>query len=310
MSFYLNSIYVFISILSPSLTEDEDTLYDPDQPSTPENRRPSGVEVLKDASKSPTGNLAPSLKRITRIIEKIYPMALKMDNNRVMTLEDGSKITYDDVIELRSDILILNQQITDLKRAETEKSIENERLALDLAASNVALTERLNEVQTLTAEKEHLSSILNNENIKYGLLHSQFLSKCSELSSIVCNSAHIKQENEVLRISNQSLTNEVGELRHFRDHVSNDMINKVEERFKSRLEEALKECDVLRLSNSNLRSKADKSDRERDRLQALYDSTLSRRGNIFELTSTSQDLSTQSNNESIINNPVIENEFL
>ena len=126
----------------------------------------------------------------------------------------------------------------------------------------------------------------------------------------MCNSAHIKQENEVLRISNQSLTNEVGELRHFRDHVSNDMINKVEERFKSRLEEALKECDVLRLSNSNLRSKADKSDRERDRLQALYDSTLNRRGNIFELPSTSQDLSNQSTNESIINNPVIENEFL
>ena len=303
-SFFVYFISIFVSIFFSDervVIEYQASSYSSSEqpPEVTENTRP---EIDEEDSPIPTEDLTESFKNAVKTLGRLYPTLIDLVQGQgKVSLQDGSFVSQKEIEaivkdrdrwirktkELEKDLVskagiieTLTTQMgeqNEIKSAFNILSLQKAQEKDDYEEKIKSLQDRISHFESenkmLTEEKEMSESVLGLEYSKTSLLRSQLELKNAEMA----RQPNFEKECTLLKASNQKLVNEVSELRYFRDHISDEMINRVEERLKTRIEEISRECDLLRSSNSNLMAQFDKSEREKDRLQALYDSTQIRR---------------------------------
>ena len=209
----------------------------------------------------PVEDVIPTFNRILLEMQQMQPTVSQMVSERgTLLLKNGKRVGKDYVESLEVAMAAMEER---LKEAEEE----NERLNAELVQKK--------------AEQESQTITYNNHLCKLRASLQQSTRDAEGLGSKVIKLESqllpLKTENQKLTESNNELIVEVKDLRAFKDNGVDLMISRAEERFKDQISDLEKECSNYRSINLSLRSKLSASERNKDKLQLLYDTTQQRR---------------------------------
>ncbi len=227
-------------------------------------------------------------------VRKCYPSILNLEkSHNTVVLGNGLRLGVGDVDNLlseRNHLKVSLELVTEKLRVSEEESGRVRKENLDLTS---LCTAQENNIKILNQEKKIFTDRLGEKEEEKkefvaNLEAEKIINRQFELSfhSKVADLAKATQEIEILRASNSELLVEAQELRHFRD-TEGERVSKAVGRYQAMMDGVTKECESQRLVNSQLHLKVNdlllkinSLEEEKDKYQALYNSTQARRASM------------------------------